>query len=66
MKPSTLEALRTTYQQLKQLVDRLYVAAQAALENDDFSDAGLLGSAADKLYVEAENLDVLISEMEEQ
>ncbi len=66
MKPSTLEALRTTYQQLQQLVDRLYVAAQDALNNDDFSDASLLESAADKLYVEAENLDVLISELEDR
>jgi uncharacterized membrane protein YebE (DUF533 family) len=65
MKPSTLEALRRTYQQLQNLIDELYVAVQFALDNDDFSDASLLESAADKLYVEAENLDVLISELEE-
>ncbi|BBD70443.1 hypothetical protein NIES4072_68090 [Nostoc commune NIES-4072] len=66
MKSTTLSVLRRTYQQLQNLVDQLYVAAQAALDNEDFSDASLLESAADKLYVEAENLDILISELEEQ
>ncbi|MCC5633039.1 hypothetical protein LC613_36565 [Nostoc sphaeroides CHAB 2801] len=66
MKSTTLEVLRRTYQQLQNLVDQLYAAAQAALDNEDFSDASLLESAADKLYVEAENLDILISELEEQ
>jgi hypothetical protein len=33
-------------------------------ENDDFDDASLLASRADKLYEEAENLDILMMELE--
>ncbi|WP_317108184.1 hypothetical protein [Chroococcidiopsis sp. SAG 2025] len=42
----------------------MYQAAEAALENDDFDDASLLASRADKLYEEAENLEILIAELE--
>ncbi len=65
MKAETLIALRAAYRKMQILIEELYFAAQAALDNDDLPDAGLLQSTADKLYVEAENLDILILEMEE-
>lgn len=49
---------------MQALIEELYTSAQTALDNDDFPDAGLLQSTADKLYVESENLDILISELE--
>ncbi len=66
MKQTTLQALLRAYAQLEQTADELYVAADAAIENDDFDDASLLASRADKIYQEVENLDVLLSELEEQ
>ena len=66
MKPKTIVALLQTYRQLQHIVAQLYEAAGAALENDDFDDASLLASRADKLYEEAENLDILISELERE
>ncbi len=39
MKQSTLKAFKRAYNQLQDLVEELYAAAQTALDNDDFSDA---------------------------
>lgn len=64
MKQSTLNQLLKIYQELQQLADELYVASEAEMENNAFDDASLLASQADKLYVEAENLMSLISELE--
>lgn len=64
MNPTTLTALRIAYRRMQSLIEELYTAAQTALDNDDLPDASLLQSIADKLYVEAENLDILISELE--
>jgi phage shock protein A len=64
MKQNTIVALLQAYTRLQQIAAELYEAAEAALENDDFDDASLLATRADKLYEEAENLDILISEME--
>lgn len=64
MKQNTITALLQSYARLQQIAAELYEAAEAALENDDFDDASLLASRADKLYEEAENLDILISELE--
>ncbi|MDZ8188060.1 MAG: hypothetical protein RMX96_24805 [Nostoc sp. ChiSLP02] len=44
----------------------MYAAADLALQNDDFDDASLLQSRADKIYEEAENIDTLISELESE
>jgi phage shock protein A len=66
MKQTTLQAFLRAYVQLEQTADELYVAADAAIENNDFDDASLLASRADKIYQEVENLDVLLSELEEQ
>jgi hypothetical protein len=64
MKPETRNALLQAYFGLQQVVFDLYAASEAAFENDDLNDASLLGSRADKLYEEVENLDVLLIEME--
>lgn len=64
MKQKTIAALLQSYTRLQQTAAELYEAAEAALEDDDFDDASLLASRADRLYEEAENLDILISELE--
>ena len=64
MNPTTLTALRIAHRRMQVLIEELYTAAQTALDNDDLPDTGLLQSTADKLYVEAENLDILICELE--
>ena len=65
MKQSTLEAFKRAYNQLQDLVEELYAAAQIALDNDDFSDASLLQSRADKIYKEGENLEIFMEELDE-
>ncbi|MGL5881250.1 MAG: hypothetical protein ACRC2V_26240 [Xenococcaceae cyanobacterium] len=65
MKQSAIEVLLQALYRLQQIGDYLYEASDAASEEGDFSEASLLQSVADKLYEETENLDVLISEMEE-
>ena len=64
MKQSTLNALNHAYVSLQRVVDELYAAAQAALDREDFNDASLLTSKADKLYEEVESIDVLLIELE--
>lgn len=54
------------YAQLQQIIDDLYEASEKALENNDIEDASLLESRADKLYEEGENLEFVISELEER
>lgn len=65
MKPKTREALLKAYAQLQQIIDDLYEAHDKAIENNDFGDASLLASRADKLYQEAENLEIMITELED-
>lgn len=64
MKQETFTILSSAYTQLQQIAAQLYTAAEVALQNDDFDDASLLQSRADKIYEEAENLDALIIELE--
>ena len=66
LKQTTLDALLKAYAQLQRIIDELYDASDAALENNDLEDASLLGTRADKLYEEAENLEFVISELEER
>ena len=66
MEPETRNALLKAYTQLQQIIDDLYEAADHALENDDFESASLLATRADKLYEEAENLEFVISELEDR
>jgi hypothetical protein len=65
MKPKTRNALLKAYAQLQRIIDDLYEAHDEAIENNDFDDASLLASRADKLYQEAENLEIMITEMED-
>ncbi|MBD2498165.1 hypothetical protein [Nostoc sp. FACHB-280] len=64
MKPETKNILSNVYDQLQVIAAQLYLAADQALQNDDFDDASLLQSRADKIYEEAENIEILISELE--
>lgn len=66
MKLETRNALLKAYAQLQQIIDDLYEASEKALENNDIEDASLLESRADKLYEEGENLEFVISELEER
>ncbi|ARV63365.1 hypothetical protein BZZ01_32725 (plasmid) [Nostocales cyanobacterium HT-58-2] len=65
MKSETRNALLKAYSQLEQIVSDLYDAADAAVEMGDFEDASLLQTRADILYEQMENLDFVISELEE-
>ncbi|MBE9006700.1 hypothetical protein IQ259_16915 [Fortiea sp. LEGE XX443] len=64
MKQETFNILSGVYAQLQEIAAQLYLAADQALQNDDFDDASLLQSRADKIYEEAENIEILISELE--
>lgn len=66
MKQTTLDALLKAYAQLHQIVEELYIAHDNAVANNDDEDASLLVSRADKLYEEVENLELIISELEEK
>lgn len=64
MEQSTLNTLLQAYDQLQQIASDLYEAAQQAMENGNYADSSLLESRANRIFVEAENLIVLISELE--
>lgn len=66
MKPKTRDALLKAYAQLHQIIEDLYQAHDDAVANNDDDDASLLVSRADRLYIEVENLELVISEMEEK
>ncbi|MEH1981546.1 hypothetical protein [Nostoc sp.] len=66
MKQETFIILSRVYDQLQEIAAQLYTAAEVALQNNDFDDASLLQSRADKIYEEAENIDTLIIELEER
>lgn len=66
MKPETRNVLLKAYAQLQIIIDELYEAHDNAVANDDDEDASILVSRADKLYEEAENLYLVISELEER
>lgn len=64
MKLETQEVLLKAYAQLQLIIDDLYSAHDRAVANNDDDDASLLVSRADLLFEEAENLNIIISEME--
>ncbi|MCC5638274.1 hypothetical protein LC593_21035 [Nostoc sp. CHAB 5844] len=66
MKAETISVLLKAYAQLQEIIDELYEAHDRAIENNDFDDASLLASRADKLYQEAENLEILITELDDR
>jgi cob(I)alamin adenosyltransferase len=65
MKPETRDVLLRAYAQLHKIVEELYEAHDRAAANNDDEDASLLVSRADRLYEEVENLELVISELEE-
>lgn len=66
MKPETRNVLLKAYAQLHQIIEDLYKAHDNAVANNDDEDASLLASRADRLYEEVENLEIVISELEEE
>ncbi|MBD2168650.1 hypothetical protein H6G04_30180 [Calothrix membranacea FACHB-236] len=66
MKPETRGVLLKAYAELHKIVEELYEAHDKAVENNDFDDASLLASRADRLYEEIENLEIVISELEDR
>ncbi|MEH2362278.1 hypothetical protein [Nostoc sp.] len=66
MKSETRNVLLQAYAQLQEIIDKLYEAHDRAIINNDFDDASLLASRADRLYEEAENLEIVISEQEQR
>ena len=66
MKSETRNVLLQAYAQLQEIIDKLYEAHDRAIANNDFDDASLLASRAGRLYEEAENLEIVISEQEQR
>jgi hypothetical protein len=66
MKSETRNVLLKAYAHLQEIIDELYEAHDGAIANNDFDDASLLASRADRLYKEAENLEIVISEQEQR
>ncbi|MEH2156928.1 MAG: hypothetical protein V7K53_08615 [Nostoc sp.] len=64
MKSETRNILLKAYAELHKIIEELYEAHDRAIENNDFDDASLLASRADRLYEEVENLEIIISELE--
>lgn len=62
MKQTAIEALIRAYQLLQNAATELYIASDKAVESDDNPEAELLRIQADKIFEQAENLEVLITE----
>ncbi len=61
----TLEALERAYLLLQQIVIDLYTEADNAVAEENYNDASLLQSQADRLYETMENLEIVIAEQED-
>ncbi|MBR8840670.1 MAG: hypothetical protein DSM106950_43525 [Stigonema ocellatum SAG 48.90 = DSM 106950] len=64
MQPSTLQALGQAYENLQQIITDLYVEFEKAMENENYGDASLLQSRAERLFEEAEGILIVIAEQE--
>ncbi len=60
----TLEALERAYLSLQEIVINLYAEAERAVAKENYNDASLLQSQADRLYETMENLGIVIAEQE--
>ena len=60
----TLEALERAYLSLEQIVIDLYAEADRAVVEENYNDASLRVSQADRLYETMENLGIVIAEQE--
>jgi len=64
IKKQTIEILKQTYIELQKIIANLYLEADNAVAEGNYSDASLLQSQADNLYQTAENLEIVIIEQE--
>ena len=64
IQPSTLEALARAYENLQPIIADLYVEFEKAMENENYRDASLLQSRAERLFEEAEAILIVIAEQE--
>ncbi len=62
METRTISALVSAYLSLEQTAIDLYEEFELAVENENYNDASLLESQADKVYELAENLSIIIRE----
>ena len=65
IKSENLQILKQSYQDLAEIITRLYEAGDKAIESGDDNDSSLLFAQADRLYITLENLDSIITEQEE-
>lgn len=65
MQPKTKQRLLQAYVELQETPAMLYEAVQEATDEGNDFDAILLETRADKIFEEAENINTIISEMEE-
>jgi len=56
--------LEQAYIALQEIVAKLYTEVERAIGEENYDDASLLQSQADNLYQVAENLGILIAEVE--
>ncbi len=66
MRVEIRDALSKAYNQLHLIIRDLYIAHDLAVTNNDDDGASLLVSRAELLYEQAENIEFIISEMEER
>lgn len=64
MNQTAFYAIVQAINQLQEIGSGLYDASQVVSIQGAFDDADLLQRVADKIYEEAENIDVLLTEME--
>jgi hypothetical protein len=60
----TIEALERAYLSLQNIVADLYAEADRAVIEENYNDASLLQSQADRFYEMAENLEIVLTEQE--
>ncbi len=66
MKQQAITVLLQAYFELQQTAFKLYEESDMFFDRGDLLEAGIIQGVADKIYEEAENLDVFITEMEPQ
>ena len=66
MQQTTIEALNRAYQLLQNAATELYLAADKAVETENNPEAELLRIQADRIFEQAENLEVLITEFTDE
>jgi hypothetical protein len=62
MKQKTKNAFNRAYVSLQRIIDELYRESDEAVDNEDYIDASLLEAQAEKLFAQAEDIPVIITE----